>query len=238
MQTLDPTTILGDMIEANPERARLFAAYRIDYCCGGDKTLAQACEEQGLEVDDLLAQLTELDAVSGDDEPVAFDSPTELIGYIVDHHHAYLHAELAPLGRLVAKVRRVHADAHPRLHEVAEAYHGLARELRSHLAQEEEWAFPALARVHEGVGTAKERESLLALLDELSREHDFAADQLRRVRELTDDYHVPEDACASYRDMLARLERLASDTHMHVHRENNVLFPLVRRQLQSEDSDD
>ncbi|MFP4596805.1 MAG: iron-sulfur cluster repair di-iron protein [Persicimonas sp.] len=229
--TINPTTSLGELVLENPERARLFEAHRIDYCCGGAASLAEACEEEGVDVEQLLVELAELDERGVPDDTREFDSPAELIDFIVEHHHDYLREELEPLGQLVDKVERVHGDSNPELHEIADAYRALARELLSHIAQEEEWVFPAIRRIHEEGPSDGDAEEVTELLDEIDHEHDHAAGRLRRIRDLSDAYTVPEGACASYRNMFARLERLASDTHMHVHRENNILFPQAREQL-------
>ncbi len=229
MQAPTAKTTLSEIVEANPQRARLFAARRLDFCCGGTKTLQEACDRRGLEVDQILDELAAVDQQSNDSATREFGSMAELIDHIVEQHHGYLRAELGPLERIVTKVERVHGNAHPELHEVARAYRELASELLAHLDEEEEDVFPALTQLIDGATGASD--AVADQLDKLVDEHEHVGDLLEQIHALTDGFGVPEGACASYRNMLARLEQLELDTHMHVHRENNVLFSQVRAQL-------
>ena len=56
-------------------------------------------------------------------------------------------------------------------------------------------------------------------------EHDRAGELLARLRAASDGYQAPEDGCASYRSLYERLAALELDTHVHIHKENHVLFP-------------
>ena len=228
---IDEHKSLARLVQENPMRARVFESRGLDFCCGGKQSLSEACQKEGFELDSLRQELAEVDEQSESEESVEFSSLIELVDHIEKTHHDYLRDELGPLGDLVAKVENAHGERHPELHELAEAFETLAGELPVHLSEEEQILFPAVRHL-EGHGVSSvEGKTARELLQGLEQDHDKTAECLEQIRELTDDFEVPDDACPSYRNMLARLEELERDIHMHVHRENNVLFPEVRNRL-------
>ena len=228
---IDPDAPFGELVESNPEFARVFESFDIDYCCGGDASLAAACDEAGLELEavrDRLAAAREAD----DGVEREWNSPTQLANLIVWEHHRYLRNELPNLEELVRKVADVHGDTHPSLREVESEFAKLADEMTDHIADEEQNGFPIIKKLDDGVElTAEERATLREEIEGFEADHDETAARLERLNELTAGYAVPEDACASYRSMLNRLAELERNTHMHVHRENNVLFPRAEELL-------
>ncbi|WP_049922442.1 iron-sulfur cluster repair di-iron protein [Halopiger djelfimassiliensis] len=229
--TIDPERQLGQLVEDNPDFARVFESLDIDYCCGGTVSLATACADAGLEVADVCDRL-EAARSEGDGRERGWESLTQLANLIVWEHHRYLRTELPELEALVEKVARVHGDAHPSLRKVETEFRDLAAELSTHIDDEEQTAFPIIKKLDTGVElTVAERETLWEEIDQLEADHDETAARLERLEELTDGYAVPDDACTSYRSMLDRLAELERNTHMHVHRENNVLFPKAESKL-------
>jgi regulator of cell morphogenesis and NO signaling len=229
---IDTDQTLAALVEQNPERARLFESRNLDFCCGGDQTLSEACEDHDLDLEEICEEITELDNRNPASDDEQFDSITEIADYIVDHHHEYLRDELAPLSELIDKVEGVHGDNHPELHEVADVFEQLAREIPVHLSEEEQILFPIVRQLDEADASGVEAETASQLLEGLEDDHDETAEHLEEIRELTDGFAVPDDACPSYQNMLERLEELERDLHMHVHRENNVLFEKVRERVE------
>ncbi len=225
--TISPDETLAELVRDNPARARLFEKWNLDFCCGGDQPLAEACRQHDLDLERLCEAIVEIDRRDPDAD-AAPDSPSELVDFIVEHHHSYLRKELAPLSKLVAKVERAHGDAHPELHELAEVFDELAREIPVHLSEEEQILFPIVRQLDGTKSDSVEARTAARLLEGLEDDHDRTAAHLETIRELTDGFRVPDEACPSYENMLARLEALEQDLHMHVHRENNVLFEKVR----------
>ncbi len=223
MTVLSPDAHVADLVLDQPGRARVFERHGIDYCCGGRTPLASACAERGL---DVRAVLDELDTapVPADEPDWATASLAELSAHIVDEHHAYLREELPLLRALVDKVVRAHGDRHPELRDVCWTFAALADELEHHLFEEEEQVFPAVAALESGAPA----EALDEPLRHMEHEHEQVAAGLVRLRTLTRDYEPPAGACNSYRSMLDRLQTLERDTHRHVHKENNILFPRAR----------
>ena len=224
---------LSSLVEQNAQRARVFEAHNLDYCCGGSRNLSEACQNEGVDIEVILKDLEEADA-HAEASSSDWESLSELVDLIVEEHHAYLREELQPLKNLVDKVADVHGDNHPELEEVASVYGELAREMPVHLSEEEQILFPAIRKLDDTTTLDEQtRETVEAVLDRLWDDHEETAEHLETIVELTDHYSVPDDACPSYRAMLQRLQDLEADIHMHVHRENNVLFDEIRSRLEA-----
>ncbi|WP_222918855.1 hemerythrin domain-containing protein [Natrinema sp. SYSU A 869] len=132
------------------------------------------------------------------------------------------------------KVVRVHGDAHPELHEVESTFLDLADEVTHHIEDEEENVLPELERLDDEPSLTPDEEARIREpIAHLEDEHDVAAAHLERLRSLTDDYAIPEDACPSYHNMLDRLRLLEEDMHLHIHKESNVMFPEALLRLEA-----
>lgn len=229
MTTTTEITI-GELVIARPSAVRVLERHGIDYCRGGHRTLDDACRAAGI---DPVPVFTELDELPPE-EPEAWTglAAPALAEHIVATHHAYLHEELPLLVALAEKVLSVHGDRHPELAEVERLVTAVAADLRPHLVKEERVLFPAVAQLEEG-----ERDfpfgSIATPIRVMLAEHDQAGELLEQLRGATDGYQSPTDACASYRSLYERLAHLEADTHLHVHKENNILFPAVLRRAQS-----
>ena len=228
MTTFQMTDTVGDIVTRDPGLARVFEKLRIDYCCGGQRSLEEACAEAGADPQEVLRRLDQEAARgAGSSEPnVAEMSLTGLIGHIESTHHELLRRELPRLRQLTAKVAGVHGEKDGRLAEVRDVLHVLADELESHMGKEERILFPMIRELDRTDGpVAFHCGSLANPIRQMEVEHDGAGDALARLRSLTDDFTVPEWGCTTYLTTLAGLEELEGDLHRHVHKENNVLFP-------------
>ncbi|NHN49158.1 iron-sulfur cluster repair di-iron protein [Halostella sp. JP-L12] len=229
--SLDPDRRLGELVTEAPELARALESLGIDYCCGGDRTLAEACAEADLDLSTVRERLADARRTDAD-ERIERESLSALVDDIVSTHHEYLRDELPQLEELVRKVRSVHGENHPELREVESEFIALSEEMRTHTEEEETDAFPVVEKLDRGEPLdGAEAETLRETFEDLEADHDETAARLERIADLTDDYAVPDDACPSYRSMLDRLEALERDTHMHVHKENNVLFEEAEKRL-------
>ena len=226
MTTVSPTATIADLVIEDPGRARVFERLGLDYCCGGRRSLADACEERGLDVG---AVVTSLAAAAADGAAGADEVETLAIGALCDHiastHHERLREELPRLSTLWEKVVRAHGAERPEVAEVRATYELLRVELEQHTAEEESTLFPA-CRALERDGRA-----LPGLLDELhglEGDHEAAGLLLRRLSELTAGYDLGTASCNTHRAAVDGLRELQADLHVHIHEENNVLFPRVR----------
>lgn len=224
---------VSDLVLEQPTRARVFERFGIDYCCGGKTPLEAACAERGVDVGVVMAALAESPAPGAEDVDWTAVPIVDLVGHIVDHHHAYLRDELPPLRALVDKVATVHGDRHPELGDVRVTFHAVADELEQHMLKEEHILFPACVALERGTENGFPFGSVAIPIAMMVHEHDEVAAGLAGMRAATDGFVPPADACMSYRAMLERLAVLEADTHRHVHEENNILFPRIASQAQT-----
>ncbi|MGE0432780.1 MAG: iron-sulfur cluster repair di-iron protein [Planctomycetota bacterium] len=210
---------MGEIAAGFPLATRVFARHRIDFCCHGGDPLQQVCEKKKLDVsavlDEIEKELAEPqeDARRWDSEPLS-----DLIDHIVDTHHVFLREEMPRLEAMLRKVHRVHhARAPEQLDGLLSVYIAMKEELDQHMMKEEQILFPM---IRQGSGEMADGPISVML-----QEHDDAGEALRQIRDLTENYIVPQDACNTWRALWHGLEALEADLHQHIHLENNILFP-------------
>lgn len=221
-------SLIGDIVAQFPKASDIFRSYKIDFCCGGQRTLKEASEERNLDGEAILEQLNALYSQSLEKEGKNWleASYSELIDHIIAKHHRYLAEELPQLSPYVTKVLRVHGANHPHLAQVHKLFNELKTELEQHTIKEETYAFPLILRFAK-TPTPDNKEMTKQAVSELVDEHDCAGDIIKTIREMTNDFTPPEDACRTYRLVYDRLEALEKDLFEHIHLENNILFPRV-----------
>jgi len=230
MTVIDPTTPLGVIVTDHPALAGDLERLGLDYCCGGRRRLGDACAELGL---DVTAVVDDLSAGARHAPPQGWASmgPVQLVDHIEAAHHAYLHTELPRIEALAEKVEAVHGERHPELAFLRATFDELALELEPHLAREERILFPMIrelvAASDDGPSPVSGGGALSDPIRVMLVDHDRAGELLGQLRGLTAGYVAPDDACASYTALYEALAALEADTHLHVHKENNVLFPAV-----------
>lgn len=214
---------VGELVAERPGRSRIFETHGIDFCCQGGRTLAQACERKGVAVDDVLAGLAAEAAGPTDHlaNPAELPLP-ELCAYIVEAHHGYLRRELPRLRTMALRVAEVHGGHSPSLLEISRIYLAMADELASHILKEEQILFPAITGLCRGDSAFMPLDGPIACM---LHEHDDAGQALARLRELTNGFQAPAEACNTYRALFAGLLELEEDLHRHIHLENSVVFP-------------
>jgi regulator of cell morphogenesis and NO signaling len=223
---------VSSVVEQLPQAAAVFERLGIDFCCGGRIPLAQACTRLGLETDVVLQELQHVAQGRAEGFDAARASTLEVLDRIVHVHHSFVKAELPRLTALMEKVDRVHGALHPdTIPEMARIWRRLAMEFDMHLRKEEEILFPALREL--ALGRQPQLHcGVEAPMRVMELEHDEAGELLKRLRSLAGGYVAPAEACGSWRALWGGLDEFERDLHLHVHLENNVLFPRVREQLQ------
>ncbi len=228
MNSITADRCVGELVAERLARSRVLEKYGIDYCCGGDTPLTEACISNGISVDEVLADLNEVDSAEAATEDVDCNSMEldVLIDHIVSTHHAYLTPELPRLAGLAQKVAEAHSDKDPRVVEIESVVRALAKELTLHMGKEEEILFPFIRKLAQTDTLPSMPFGTLANpIGAMESDHAGVGDVLQRIRVLTDDYAEPDWACNTYRALSEGLRELELDLHQHIHKENNILFP-------------
>jgi len=216
----------------NPSSTRVFEKLGIDYCCGGNISLEQACRTANLDIDQVLESLEAAETAPAmrKDQDWQIEPLSALIAHIQSTHHKYTRDEIARLGPIFEKVCAVHGKNHPELLRIYELFQDLAQELTAHLMKEEMILFPYMKRMeaaamgNDPIAPAPfgSVQNPIALMEQ---EHDSAGNALRAMSEAANGYSVPADACVSFQALYNALADLEVDLHQHIHLENNILFP-------------
>ena len=222
---------IGQYVADDFRTAAIFSNYKIDFCCNGNRTVAEACDKNGIDSNVLLDELNDI-LNSKTDETIDYKSwPIDLLAeYIEKKHHRYVEEKIPVLRQFLDKLCRVHGERHPELLKISELFTASVGELASHMKKEELILFPFVKRMlkaklgNEAIqspqfGTV---ENPIAMMME---EHDNEGQRFRDIAQLTDNYTPPADACNTYKVTYAMLDEFEKDLHLHIHLENNILFP-------------
>jgi regulator of cell morphogenesis and NO signaling len=227
MQITADTTV-ADIATAAPATIRVFQQHRIDFCCGGKVPLSQACAAKGLSTDRMLGELRSATAPNAVERNWSDEPLTAVVEHIQERYHAHLREELPRLDAMLAKVVSRHGDHLPGvLLPLQQTFLGLQLELLAHMLKEDRVLFPMIVALDAGDPTlaSEAAVSLAHPIMVMEAEHAGAGAALARMRELTDGYAPPEWACPTFRGLYFGLSQLEADMHLHVHLENNILFP-------------
>lgn len=229
MHSLDNRTI-GEIVAEDYRAAQVFKQYDMDFCCGGGRTVKEACEKKGIAVDDIAADLAMLGGSSGRADNYKDWSPGFLVDYIMNNHHNYVRNKLPEIQQYAQKVAKVHGSSYPENIEILSVFKRLAPELLHHLEKEEQVLFPYIKELVEADRNNKKPPapnfgSAEHPVKMMEAEHEEAGEAMEQIRQLSNDFTPPEEACATYRVLYANLEEFRDDLHKHVHLENNILFP-------------
>ena len=230
--TITPDKTVREIATETPSAIRVFETLGIDYCCGGRKSLEQACADLHLPANEVVEKLEEAAAENAGAESTDWQAANlaELMQHIVRKHHKYVRQELARLEALCEKVQNKHGHAHPELKRIAALFLTLRDEMSNHMIKEEQILFPHVARLERalelhqpapqpGFGTIANPVQVMI------HEHDDAGSLVSAIRKLSNDYTPPADACGSYQAFYNGLKEFERDLHQHIHLENNILFP-------------
>ena len=232
---LDATRTVREFATEIPNATRIFEELGIDYCCGGAKSLRDACARARLPVEEVLLALEQGSGFRPQTEAAPPDftagSLSGLIEHIISKHHAYAKHELPRIQQLLNKVVLAHGGTeHPELGKIRRTFEAVSAELTSHMMKEEHVLFPYIAELEEAINTGRRVPkpvfgTLRNPVHVMELEHESAGAALSEIRTLSGGYTAPADACFSYKTLYTALKEFEADLHQHVHLENNVLFP-------------
>ena len=233
METLQKNTQkeIGQYVADDFRTAAIFSKHKIDFCCNGNRTIEEACEKKGIDSNMLLDELNQvLDSKGG--ESIDYKSwPLDLLAeYIEKKHHRYVEEKTPVLRQFLDKLCKVHGERHPELFEVNKLFTASAGELASHLKKEELILFPFIkkmvaAKLENGAVQSPQFGTVENPIAMMMEEHDNEGQRFRDIAELTNNYTPPADACNAYKVTYAMLDEFEKDLHLHIHLENNILFP-------------
>ncbi|WP_398440724.1 iron-sulfur cluster repair di-iron protein [Sedimentibacter sp.] len=233
MNRFNSTLKIGEIVNAFPKAADIFKEYRVDFCCGGNRPLSEAINEQNINESELLYKINseyEIYEANAKDKNWAEASTSEIIEQILNKHHAYLWSELPKISKLSTTILRVHGPHYSELSKVHKLFSTLKMELEEHLNKEETIQYPAI-KEYERTNSQSDLKKAVDIIDDLESEHTNAGDILKELRKITNDFTMPEGGCETFDLTYQKLHELESDVFQHIHLENNILFPRLRNLL-------
>jgi len=215
---------LGNIVADDFRTASVLMNAGIDFCCGGKMTLGKACEGKNINVAEIEAKIEGVKTSPINPGQDYKQWPLDFLAdYIVNTHHKYVLKTLPELMFYTGKIAKVHHH-HAELQEVASLFSQINDELIQHLKNEEEVLFPAIKRMLKSKNDS-DKALILSEITRMGGEHEFAGGAMDKINEITGGYTLPGDACSTYEVTFAMLKQFEDDLHIHVHLENNILFP-------------
>ncbi|GAB1038119.1 iron-sulfur cluster repair di-iron protein [Shewanella algae] len=216
---------VGELVAEDFRNAHVFSRFGIDFCCGGGRSLASACERAGAEPTEVLHALSQLAAEGTQDDALAKLPLGELIDHIEATHHKYIRDTAPLLLEYAQKMVRAHGEHYEEIKPLAGWIRALMDDLLPHLQKEEQILFPAIRALSQGQEFNACFGHIGNPIRAMEYEHDEAGQILAKLQQLTNHYQAPEHACTTWRVCYATLAEFEADLHRHIHLENNLLFP-------------
>ncbi|NLZ72611.1 MAG: iron-sulfur cluster repair di-iron protein [Bacteroidales bacterium] len=224
--------IIGELVAQDYRAASVFQKYGIDFCCQGNRTISDACTEKEIDIDSVLNELKAIENATNSAAGIDFKSwPLDLLAdYIEKTHHRYVEDKSPELMGYLDKIREVHGENNTELYKINELMQQTVGNLAQHMKKEELILFPFIRKMENAKRTGESLKepgfgSIQSPIDEMESEHSAEGDRLRDIETLSNNYTPPEDACNTYRVTFAMLKEFQDDLHLHIHLENNILFP-------------
>ena len=223
--------IIGELVAKDYRTASVFKKYGIDFCCQGNRNIMEACDKKKI---DSKAVLNDLDAIIQGQEESSLDYaswPLDLLAdYIEKKHHRYVQQKTVEILPYLDKICRVHGERHPELFEIKEHFNATAGELAMHMKKEELILFPFVRKLAQAKDLGSRVDSapfgtVQNPIEAMMQEHSNEGERFRKIEVLSNNYTPPQDACNTYAVAIALLKEFEQDLHLHIHLENNILFP-------------
>jgi regulator of cell morphogenesis and NO signaling len=224
-------TRVNEIALSHPGARRVLEDAGVDYCCGGGKSLQDACMHAGVAADEILGRLRQSSELAGPGDPEWTNaSLAKLTRHIRERHHQYVRDSIPRVRALLAKIREKHGPKHREIEEIEKLFGNVAREMTAHMQKEEQILFPyidGLERSARGSGAVEPPffQTVRNPIHAMMQEHDSAGELVRKIRKASNEYKAPADACSSFQATYQELRQFEEDLHLHVHLENNILFP-------------
>lgn len=230
MQNIKDKTV-AQIVTENIKTSDVFKRNGIDFCCGGNVNVVDICKKQGLNINEVEAELDAVLTLASAPQDYNSWNIDFLVDYIINTHHTYVKNNFDLLLEYTNKVASVHGENHPEVVRVNELTEELVSELRPHLEKEEHILFPYVKHLVE-IKSKNEKVTnpgIQSPITVMEKEHDHAGDIIKEIALISNNYTVPEGGCNTYKAMYAKLEEFQNDLFQHIHLENNILFPKAIR---------
>ena len=229
MENLEKLKI-SEVVASNIKSAHVFKKYGLDFCCGGGISIEKACSKHNIDMDSLLSDLRNIDEKVAPSQNYNTWSLDFLISHIENTHHVYVRDSLGLIEEYAAKVARVHGEGHPPVVKIYDLFLTLSEELTSHMQKEEMVLFPYINLLVQAEKTNSMPEpskfgNIQNPISMMEHEHETAGNLLKEIAALSNNYTPPEWACNTFKALYSKLEEFEQDLHLHIHLENNILFP-------------
>lgn len=227
----EKSSTIGELVAEDFRKAEVFRKFGLDFCCGGNKSLKEACEDKGINQKDVDTALEEVESQPQNSQQDFKNWELDfLTDYIINTHHKYVTESLPMLDEFSKKVARVHGDFHPEVIEIASLFDEVAEELKMHMHKEESILFPYIKKLVLAKSEKTEMEpspfgSIENPIRMMESDHLMVGGNMDKIHKISNDFTPPEDACSSYCVLFAKLNEFEQDLHRHIHLENNILFP-------------
>lgn len=224
-------TKVKEIALSNPMARQILEDAGLDYCCGGGKSLHEACLHADVPAEEILKRLREnSNEVNPDDSNWTSAPLNDLTRHIREKHHQYVRVAAPRIRVLLDKVKSKHGTNHPEIAGIQELFARVGQEMIMHIQKEEQILFPyieAMEQAANGNGALEPPffQTVRNPIQAMMNEHDSAGDLVKQIRKASSEYTAPADACASYKALYQDLRKFEADLHQHVHLENNILFP-------------
>jgi regulator of cell morphogenesis and NO signaling len=226
----EKNNLISNVVSENVKTAHVFKKYNIDFCCGGGVSIEKACDKKNIDINELINELNEVNLhknLSHDFNKWKLDF---LCDYIENTHHKYVKDSILLLNDYSSKVSKAHGSHYPEVIKVEALFKNVRDELTQHLAKEEKILFPFIKQL---VKLSEEKkplnkshfETIENPIQMMEKEHELAGDIFKEIAALTKNYTTPDWACNTFKALYAKLEEFEQDLHIHIHLENNILFP-------------
>jgi regulator of cell morphogenesis and NO signaling len=230
MQVQKDNTV-GEIVAQNFRAAQIFEKFGLDFCCGGKKTISDACEKKGVNTDEVIDELVKVNE-NGAGRPADFNAweMDFLINYIVENHHSYVTRSIPVIFAHSQKVAGAHGENHPEVIKIADYFTIIKDELEAHLMKEEKMLFPYIKKLVDIKKNNLEQQvppfgTVMSPIKVMEGEHENVGLLFAEINRLSNGYTPPDDACTTFRVLYQELNEFEQDLHTHIHLENNILHP-------------
>lgn len=228
---INQDTIIGELVAQDYRAASVFNKYGIDFCCQGNRNIQDACVKKSIDPQAVIADLENVTNELTNNATDYNSWPLDLLAdYIEKKHHRYVEAKILEIKPYLNKICQVHGDRHPELFQIQEEFNVSAGELAAHMKREEFILFPFVRKMEKAkqgrlTVSAPHFGTVQNPVQMMMDEHSTEGDRFSKIEALSNHYTPPQDGCNTYKVTFALLKEFEQDLHLHIHLENNILFP-------------